>query len=590
MRIAHPSRWLVPAIVGLAVVILLLGGYAAWQAHHVQSALSAATDDAARLQQAVESGNTTGIDRAMADLRDHSRSARASTDGWVWSLATHLPAYGDDARGVRVASRVVAQLSENGLSSLADSATALGSIAPRDGRVDVAAVTKLQGSIADASRALASARRELAAQDPSGYVTGLKTRYRELEDRVDRAASTMASAEIAAKVLPKMLGGDGPRNYLLVMENNAEIRSTGGLPGAVSVLHTDHGRITMPVQAAGSAIPMRARPVLPLTAAERNIYGDQLGTYFLDANLTPDFARTAALWTARWQEVHGQRIDGVITVDAVELSYLLRATGSVTVDGVRLTPDNATDVLLHRVYLDIPDPAKQDLFFRAVAKAVFDRVSQGTGSPQALIRALATGAVEHRVLIHDGDPAVQQHLAGTPVAGDFATARSDSTSNPQVTFSLDDSNASKMSYFLRYDVAVRSTYCTGGVQGLTGSATLGSTLAPSQVAQQPAYVLGDYRDLQISKGSQLVSVFIHGPVGGSISHVLQDGKPDDTAWIAHQDGRPVAQLYVVLGPGQKVDLTWVMKSGHGQTGDTDVDVTPGVRPGSTSSTAASTCR
>ncbi|MEX0426787.1 DUF4012 domain-containing protein [Nocardioides sp. DS6] len=581
---SNPKRWILSAVGALVVVLVVLGVYAAWQAHQVQSSLSAATDDAAHLQSAVADGDSAGIDRALASLRTHSRDAHERTDGWVWSLATHLPAYGDDARGVRVASRVVADLSDQGLASLAQSATDLSTIVPKDGKVDIAAVTKLQGGIADASTALAGARDELATQDPSGYLTGLKNRYRDLEGRIDSAASTMASADIAAKILPTMLGGDGPRNYLLVMQNNAEIRSTGGLPGAVSLLHTQNGKITMPVQVAGNEIPMRKSSVLPLTAAERNIYGDQLGTYFLDANVTPDFARTADLWKARWEEVRGEHVDGVITVDAVELGYLLAATGPVTVQGVELTPDNATDVLLHQVYVKIPDPTKQDVFFRAVAKTVFDRIANGTGSPQALIRALGKGAIEHRVLIHSFHADVQKRLTGTPVAGDFVTA---STSSPQVTVSLNDSTMSKMSYFLRYDAAVRSTYCTSGVQGLTGSATFTSTLSKDNVAKQTPYILGGYRDFQISKGSQIVTIFIHGPVGGTISHVMQDGKPDSTAWLSHEDGRPVAQLYVTLEPGQKVDLGWQMKSGKGQTGDADLDVTPGLD--SSASAAKSSC-
>ena len=40
-----------------------------------------------------------------------------------------------------------------------------------------------------------------------------------------------------------MAGADGPRDYLLVFQNNAEIRATGGLPGSWARLHAEDGKL-----------------------------------------------------------------------------------------------------------------------------------------------------------------------------------------------------------------------------------------------------------------------------------------------------------------------------------------------------------
>ena len=65
-------------------------------------------------------------------------------------------------------------------------------------------------------------------------------------------------------------------------------------------------------QVASNSFGETAEPVLPLTAAERLVYGDELGTYFLDANFTPDFPRASALWRARWEQVYPEQVDGVV--------------------------------------------------------------------------------------------------------------------------------------------------------------------------------------------------------------------------------------------------------------------------------------
>ena len=38
-----------------------------------------------------------------------------------------------------------------------------------------------------------------------------------------------------ATLLPAMLGRDGPRDYLIVFQNNAEWRSLGGIVGALAL-------------------------------------------------------------------------------------------------------------------------------------------------------------------------------------------------------------------------------------------------------------------------------------------------------------------------------------------------------------------
>lgn len=46
-----------------------------------------------------------------------------------------------------------------------------------------------------------------------------------------------------------MLGADGERSYLLLIQDNAEIRATGGIPGAFAELRTDGGRLELGLRA-----------------------------------------------------------------------------------------------------------------------------------------------------------------------------------------------------------------------------------------------------------------------------------------------------------------------------------------------------
>ena len=565
-------------------VVVLAVAWTGWTAYQVNRDLNAAVADAETLRDALEAGDDPAMKTALDDLADHSGSAADRTDGVTWSALTHLPGWGDDARGVALVSSVASDLAEDGVGPLIQVSDELDSIVPGDARVDVAAVARLVGPVATGRAAFAHAAAELSAEDPTTYDERLRSKYRELAEQVDDAAEVLGNAETALEVLPTMLGQDGPRNYLLVFQNNAEIRATGGLPGAVSVVRVDGGKVEMTRQVAANTFGRTDAPVLPLTPAERETYTSILGTFFLDANLQPDFPRAAELWQARWQQVYPERIDGVLSLDPVALSYVLGATGSVSVGGVTLTEDNAVDELLHQVYLRLPDPDDQDQWFREVARTVFDRVSQGVEAPQDLINALARGVDEHRIYVHDFDPSVDAALSGTAVAGELVT---DPKAAPQVGVYVNDGTGAKMSYYLRYDVDVAATYCTDGVQGLTAHATFMSE-APEDSSSLPRYLTGGGL-FGTKPGDQYILVHLYGPVGGTIRGLTLNGQPQQGTANVVDQGREVATVPLLLEPQQKVDLTWRMRSGPGQDGDPEVSVTPSVVSGSSSSVVSSEC-
>jgi hypothetical protein len=574
--------WIAVSI--LLGLVLLAAAWAGWTAYRVNQDLTAAVDDVTVLRQAVEDGDGAAADAALTSLRDHSGSAADRTDGPMWSVLERLPSYGDDAHGVAVVSDVIDDLSESGIEPLVQVSSDLESIVPSGGKIDPTAVESLQGPVASARAAFAEADERLSAEDSSGYVERLRSKYRELAGQVDDASRALSSADTAVQVLPAMLGADGAQNYLLIFQNNAEIRATGGLPGAVSLVRADDGAVSMTRQVAANTFGFTDEPVLPLTPAEQEIYGDILGTYFLDANLQPDFPRASDLWKARWEQVYPEKIDGILSIDPVAISYVLGATGPIDVEGVTLTEENAVDELLHEVYLRYEDPADQDTFFRAVASTMFDKISGGTESPRDLIGALARGADEHRLYVHDFDTEVQDKLAGTGVAGELVT---EASSRPEVGVYLTDGTGSKMSYYLRYDVNIGATYCTDGVQGLSAHARLMSN-APADAASLPRYLTGGGA-YGVKPGNQLVFLRLFGPVDGTVSAVALNGKPITGFPSVDYNGRKVFTAVVQLKPQQMVDLTWRMTSGPDQTSDVEVNVTPSVEAGTSSTVIRSAC-
>ena len=249
------------------------------------------------------------------------------------------------------------EIADEGLSPLVDIADQVNAdgFSPRNGRIDMA---RIRARLRPASwrrtgpspRAGASSRRST----PTSWADRCSGPVTELQTKVADAHSTVGAGAKAAQLIPDMFGGSGRRTYILAFQNNAEIRSTGGLPGAFAILRAKGGKLSLGAQGAGSTRILRDLPITA-TADEKRLYSILLTGYWGDTTLTPDFPRSAEIMRAMIRQDRGLKTDGVISLDPIALSYILEATGPVKLgDGTSLTSKNAVRRLLNDVYSTFP--------------------------------------------------------------------------------------------------------------------------------------------------------------------------------------------------------------------------------------------
>ena len=573
-----------------AVVLGLVGlAWCGWTAYRVYDDLREAKDQALIVEAALARGDVDAARRANQAFRDHTDAAARRTDGPVWGLFEGVPVLGDDAEGLATVAEVLSDVGATGIPPLLDAAAELnaGAYAPSAHQFPLDRIADLEEPAAVSGAAFADAAARLDRLDSDGFVPALRNELDALTDEVDRASATLETAERASRLMPRLLGGSGPRDYLLVFQNNAEVRATGGLPGVMSLIHAENGRVDITRQESAGAMGELDKPVLPLSAEELNLYGRQLGTYFLDSNFTPDLPRAADLWRARWRLETGTDIDGVFVVDPVAVSYLLGSTGAMQVEDRILTAQTIVTEVEHFAYLRYQDQVTQDGFFNAVAKTSFDVFAGGQGDPVDLVQGLIRGVNEHRILMHSFAPEEQAEVAGTTIAGEVDDAAGDS---PEVGVYLNDGTGAKMSFFLDHQVQVTSVSCEDGRQKLAGRLRVTSD-TPSDVAELPETVTGftdGFAD-SVQPGDQLVVADIYAPVGGTIRELAFNGKVLPNPAVDHHRGRDVVSVGLPLDPGQTRVVTWSMLTGPDQPGPTEVSVTPGPRPENESSLAPTTC-
>ncbi|MFL6132681.1 MAG: DUF4012 domain-containing protein [Nocardioidaceae bacterium] len=559
------------ALVG--VVVVLLVGFTGYQALKAKTALERTASDFDTLRTQLTDGDEVAARATLAQAQRNATEAKDNSHGLGWWMSGRLPQLGPNIKAIQVITGVADSLAHDVLPGVISASSTLSpqKLRPVDGRIDLEPIRAGAPAVMRASAQLSREADRVDAIDAEALAPQIGQSVSQLQAKLTRADNLADRAARAMRLLPAMLGADGERRYLFMFQNNAEIRSTGGIPGGLAVVTAKDGKLALGRQGDAGSIGRFDRPPTPLTPAEQRLFGRAMGVFPQDVNVTPDFPRSATLLAGMWSARHHKPVDGVVSVDPVALSYLLRGTGPVRLpDGRRLTAANAVDLLLRQVYVDIADPAQQNDFFNAAARKVFEATTSGAGRPRSVLTNLARGASERRVLMWSSREEEQRVLAPTAIAGRLPTR---ATTTPEVGLYLNASRAYKLDYFLDYRASVDSIGCQDARQHLRVRVRMHSRV-PADVTSLPSYVAPPAQ--LFGRGTIVATMFFVAPVDGTPTAYALDGREEkfDTQKLS---GRVVFARSVALKPGQTHTVTIDVLTGKGQTDPAHFQITPGVR-------------
>lgn len=356
----------------------------------------------------------------------------------------------------------------------------------------------------------------------AGGLWGPLGRYRNKFDREDvRAVHLLSQGEDATRFAREFLGGDGPRDYLVIGENNAEMRDEG-ITLSYSLMHTRKGEITeTPGGSVDGIEPDSPTPGVSVPAGTEAVFGDLDPTeLWQSTNATADFSFSARDMQYMLAYTTGTDVDGVVGVDVVALQALLKLTGPVTVPGIpeAITAQNAANVLLNQLYAGLlPDsdqgPRREEI--AEVASAVFHQLGVAKVDVVALARTLATETAERHLQVWDDQPKYERTISELGASGNI------DTDDPTRTFhvAVENATATKLDYYV--DVAVSDTVSVAP----DGSATVITSvkLTNNAPAGQPAsYQLGPDGPNTSIPGEYIGRVFLWSPRGSKVSGSVKE--------------------------------------------------------------------
>ena len=538
--------------------------------HHMQAGQQAV----GRLRTALVHGDLPAARVAAATVTGHAHSAHVLTTGPAWWIGSRIPWLGQPARSARGCAAQADQLGSQVLPPLLGLADTLSP----GGLVDSGTV-RLQ-PIVDAAPVLRQAEARLQAAtehlDRLPADTWLEPADRSraaLRADLVRITDQLRPAGQAADLLPDLLGRNGTRRYFVGLENEAESRGIGGIPGAFAIVTADHGRLSFDRFDSDTALS-RVRTRIDLA---RDLGSDYAGRYraadpantFANSTISPDFSQAARIWAAMWQAASGQRIDGALAIDPTAISYLLKVTGPARLaDGSTVTGDQVVSLTQQALYRTHPDKAARKAYLLGIARGISARLLSAHGSAE-LVRAATRAAGEHRILAWSADPAVQQPLSASPMAGVLRAGP-----GYLAGFATVNATGGKLDYYLTRAMTYTRQGCGAG-----STSTSTFTLAN----EVPAGPLPGYVTLRLDKpgyrtrpGDNKVLLSYYGTPGSRVTAVTLDGRPVMAA-PSSERGLPVLTLPVELARGARHTVT-VTAEEPARAGRTEILRQPAVHP------------
>lgn len=201
-------------------------------------------------------------------------------------------------------------------------------------------------SAVSAAQALDRARQALASVPP-GRTSLVESARGSMATKIDTYGPLVDAYAAASARLPSILGWDKPRRYLVLTQDPAELRPTGGFTGSYGIVAFDKGTVT---ERTFQDIFLLDLPwdypfIRPPQELADYLLGPKQPWQLADANWSPDFPTSAQAALRLYVNESGDtHIDGVLGITTNTIDELLRATGAVTVPGygVAIAPGETT--------------------------------------------------------------------------------------------------------------------------------------------------------------------------------------------------------------------------------------------------------
>lgn len=282
---------------------------------------------------------------------------------------------------------------------------------------------------------------------PKDY-KGIKVQdeVKNVQTLVSQAATLLTNGKPLIENAPYLLGMDTPRTYMVLFQNDKELRPTGGFMTGYAIMNVDKAKFNPVLSDDIYNLDAKYKPSIP---APEPIINYIKGPYIINSNLrlrdmnwSPDFPTSMNMVSKALAEVGVKNIDGIIAVDTQVLESLLTVIGPIGVPGfgnfsTEIDPECNCSQVIHalELYADVEGPIIWDPLTgkiiqrppnsenrkKIIGPLMNSILANAMGQPKEKLAPLFTAAfnsvMEKNVLLYIYDEKVQKAVIDFGIGG-----------------------------------------------------------------------------------------------------------------------------------------------------------------------------
>lgn len=212
-------------------------------------------------------------------------------------------------------------------------------------RTATKSLDKIVPNIDKIEKEIVAAREEIDQVNPNHYPNfgpfkKIRNQISTARTLVDDGAVAVDQGKPLIKVLPELLGSDKAKKYLVLFQNDAELRPTGGFLTYYAIFRVEEGVIH--IDSSNDIYKLddsiSSHPKAPEIIAD---YLPKVNEFYVrDSNLSPDFQESMKTFNEFYDKSNLKtEVDGIIAIDTDFLVNIIRILGEVEAGGQKFTAE-----------------------------------------------------------------------------------------------------------------------------------------------------------------------------------------------------------------------------------------------------------
>lgn len=301
------------------------------------------------------------------------------------------------------------------------------------------------------TKKISEAEVELSQIDPNNYPENfrginIREKLRSILELFKQVSDYVTESKPLLESAPYLLGMDEPRTYLVLFQNDKELRATGGFLTAYSIMKVSKAKFEPVSSSDIYELDSKYKPSFPAPQAISDLIK---GPYVLsknirlrDMNYNPDFKESMDFFSSEAEKIGLKNIDGIIAVDTGLLVNLLDALGEIGVPGfgnfsTKIEPKCDCPQVVYELesFADVEgpiiwDPLTGKIILRPknsdnrkkiIGPLMNSILANAFAQPKEkmpdLLNSIFTSVMEKHVLFYMFDPDAQKAVEGFNIAG-----------------------------------------------------------------------------------------------------------------------------------------------------------------------------